>query len=1299
MRRIVTLTIIAALAAAVSTADTAKDILEATGVKGGLVVHVGCGDGTLTAALRASDSYLVQGLDTDSAAVGTARQHIQSKGLYGAVCADTFDGKALPYIDNLVNLVVAENPGDVAQAEVMRVLAPEGVAYVKRDGKWAKTVKPRPDNIDVWTHYMHDPSNNAVAHDDVIGPPRRLQWQGSPRFSRQHDHMSSVSALVCTGSRIFYVFDEATRVSILTPPDWKLIARDAFNGTILWKRDIPNWYTHMTRLKSGPATLPRRLVAVGDRVYVTLGIDAPLTALDAATGETIRSYENTAATEEILLADGILYLAVSEPKPDHGRANIWAPGERHVAAVDPDSGKMLWETATTLSPLTLAVDADSVYFHDGERIVALDRADGGKRWASEPLPIWSKIQSYFAPTLVVYEDVVLYAGGEKFTPHRAGKDMLTALSAKTGKKLWVGEHPPSGYQSPEDVLVADGLVWCGATTSGGLDGKFTGRDPQTGEVKVEFTPDVKTYWFHHRCYRGRATDNYLLMSRTGVEFLDLDKKSWEIHHWVRGACLYGIMPCNGMIYAPQHPCGCYPESKQHGFSVLAPADQGSGGPSSPGGSDAASRGQGAERLEKGPAYGGIRNPKSEIRNSPDWPTFRRDNARSGRTTAAVPTKLKPAWKTRLGGRLSTAVMAEGKVFVASVDTHTVHALDAESGKPAWEFRAGGRVDSPPTVWQGRALFGSADGHVYCLRASDGELAWKFRAAPADRRTVVFEQVESLWPVHGSVLVQDAPGRDGKTQPVLFCAAGRSMFLDGGVRMLRLDPATGELISENVMDEQKPDGEGALQDNIMILNMPVAQPDILSSDGKRVFMKSQVFDLLGKRQAIGPHSGDPGKQGSVQRGEEAHLFCPSGFLDDSWWHRTYWVYGRSFAGGHGGYWQAGKYAPSGRIMVCDEKNAYIFGRKPQYYRWTTPLEHHLWAADKMPPELPKAQPRAAAPKAAPEGWVSVENAPDLNPAGKALAVEAWVKAEKPDGVVVARGGPADGYALVYLKGRPHFMVRSADTLTVVAADRKAVGKWVHLAGVLADDKKVQIYVDGKPAGTAEAPALIANDPKQTMEIGADGMSAVGEYKSPFGFTGLIDEVRVYFGALTSADIARHASEPGNVAAAGARLVARYTFDKGDATDDTGGKHSGTVGKVKIAEGKLGKAIQVAGVPDRKRGRKPGSYHMTFLWSEDLPLFARAMVMANDTIFIAGPPDIVDEDAAVRAMSDTDTQAKLAEQAEALAGRKGAVLRAVSARDGSTLAEYRVDVPPVFNGMIAAQGKLFWTTIDGQVVCWK
>ena len=91
---------------------------------------------------------------------------------------------------------------------------------------------------------------------------------------------------------------------------------------------------------------------------------------------------------------------------------------------------------------------------------------------------------------------------------------------------------------------------------------FTGRDPRTGEVKKQFPPTVDTYWFHHRCYIAKATDRFLLPSRTGIEFVDFGTEQWDINHSVRGGCLYGVMPCNGLVYAPPHDCFCYPEAKR-----------------------------------------------------------------------------------------------------------------------------------------------------------------------------------------------------------------------------------------------------------------------------------------------------------------------------------------------------------------------------------------------------------------------------------------------------------------------------------------------------------------------------------------------------------------------------------------------------------------------------------------------------------------------------------------------------------------------------------------------------------------
>ena len=123
--------------AASEPAAAARQVLEAAGVRGGLVVHLGCGDGQLTAELRASESFLVQGLDTSAEKVAAARQHVAERGLYGEVTARQFDGKRLPFADGAFRTVVSNSivhhipdPRTVL-AEAWRVAAPGGLLFFR----------------------------------------------------------------------------------------------------------------------------------------------------------------------------------------------------------------------------------------------------------------------------------------------------------------------------------------------------------------------------------------------------------------------------------------------------------------------------------------------------------------------------------------------------------------------------------------------------------------------------------------------------------------------------------------------------------------------------------------------------------------------------------------------------------------------------------------------------------------------------------------------------------------------------------------------------------------------------------------------------------------------------------------------------------------------------------------------------------------------------------------------------------------------------------------------------------------
>ena len=104
-----------------------------------------------------------------------------------------------------------------------------------------------------------------------------------------------------------------------------------------------------------------------------------------------------------------------------------------------------------------------------------------------------------------------------------------------------------------------------------------------------------------------------------------------------------------------------------------------------------------------------------------------------------------------------------------------------------------------------------------------------------------------------------------------------------------------------------------------------------------------------------------------------------------------------------------------------------------------------------------------------------------------------------------------------------------------------------------------------------------------------------------------------------------------------------------------------------------------------------------WKQDIPLIVRAMVLADQTLFIAGPPDVADEVSSLAAYAEAGTQQQLARQAAALDGAEGSLLWAVSANDGSKLAEWKLPSLPVFDGLVAAGGRLYLTTMDGKLVC--
>ena len=928
----------------------------------GIIIHLGCDDGSRSLQLHGDDQFTVQALDRNAEKVSAARKLIASTGQYGNVSVNVLTGTTLPFADNLINVLVVDDPMGITRNEMMRVLRPLGTAWIANADGWEKIVKPWPESMDEWTHFLHDASGNAVSSDKEVGPPRRLQWTAGPLWTRSHEFNNSMPAMVTARGRMYYIFDygltgmEDDRL----PEKWTLLARDGFNGSLLWKRDLATWGSDQwssRALRFFGGNMARRLVAEGDRLFVTFDYGLGVEILDGSTGETIGQVPGTEGAEEILVKDGQLF-CVSQTKARRGDASAI------FTCYDIESEKMTWqhESEGYFVPQLTCVGDDGVFFHSMKQVICLDRADGQVRWTFAA----KKSSGGKGDMLLIADDKVLVASAQK----------LTALSSSDGTTLWSVPRVSSKTSMREsDMFVAQGKVFVNST--GNL---IAGYELATGKEITQIDPtDVQSQGHHLRCYRAKATQDFLITQFRGVEFLSLDDEVPNNQNdWLRGSCTYGVMPANGFLYQPPHGCFCFAGAMQKGLNAFSSpsADK----------SDAKPVSDDPGPLEKGPAYGFVSEATDD---DAAWVSYRHDERRTGATTNQVTGKLDRRWKVSFAASITPPVSADGRVFVAAKDHHTIHALDSRTGKELWAFLCGGPIDSSPSVHRGLLIFGCADGYAYCVRAEDGMLAWRRRLAPAQRWMVDNGRLESVWRLHSSLpIVGD----------LAYCVAGRSSFVDGGLFLSAIDIKTGDIKHRTNLytaSDQREDRkrnefvaayhiEGAhsdllvAQEGYLYLNQMKLSPELelypspylskeeitarpsINLDNKD-YVNDEIFKVKWKNTTYENYDKLAGilvdeNETVGERDTGLHMFTTSGFLDTSFFNRTYWMYSKTWPG-----FNMTNLAPkSGQMIVVGPNKTYALKafteRYPLSPSYTPETKGYLIIADDNDNE-PTMDPRA------------------------------------------------------------------------------------------------------------------------------------------------------------------------------------------------------------------------------------------------------------------------------------------------------------------------------------------------------
>ncbi len=586
--------------------QAAEASLAAVSVRKGYCLVLGAATGRLAYEIARRSQFQVVGVEPDAATAATARRLLRESGLYGrriSIHQGSLD--KLPYAKCFANLIVCEETlrsGKLPPnaAEVYRVLRPYGgtvvllappgadnAASLARWGNGAipgwsvatagpgallgKARRGPLAGAGEWSHLYADASNTACSNDTVPHGPVDIQWFGRPGPRRMPDRHDKNMAPLYKNGRVFVTGDNY------------LAAVDAYNGIVLWDRDVADSVRLGTFKHSGS------MAAGDDCLYVASGSDC--LGLDAQTGRhrlTLsvppgedggdREWGYVAVVDDLLFGSVCRQGASFRAQTIDTEVLIWRDFMPVVCsdalfAHDRHSGKQLWNyqpgQGVIVNP-TIAVGGARIYFVEsanpqtrkipdgriklemllghGANLVALDARTGKALWkrsvALEQLQHIVYL-SYAKEKLVITGTKNARVDGKE----RVRYD-LCAFDAATGNPLWqttqtpVPDHilqGPHGEQVQHSAIVGDAIYNSGFSVS-----------LQTGEPisgwKWRKSGNCGILATSASCGFSRYDTARMFDLKTG--------QSSPLTKVTRPGCWINVLPAGGLILIPEASAGC-----------------------------------------------------------------------------------------------------------------------------------------------------------------------------------------------------------------------------------------------------------------------------------------------------------------------------------------------------------------------------------------------------------------------------------------------------------------------------------------------------------------------------------------------------------------------------------------------------------------------------------------------------------------------------------------------------------------------------------------------------------------------
>ena len=550
--------------------DAAK-VLARTKVRKGYCLVLG-GSVDLAAAIAAASEFQVVCVQREAAAATAARVRLDAAGLAGRVAVHHCPPGKLPYGDYLFNLVVdadrlAGRSAAFSLGEVMRVLRPCGGLAVLGP-RPADVVRRGPlDGQGEWTHLYAEPGNTACSGDSLTGAgATTVQWFGRPGPEHMVDRHNRGAAPLYKDGRVF-----TTGID-------HIAAVDAYNGTVLWERDLSN------SVRAGVGKNCGNMAVAADGLYVAAGADCHV--FDPQTGGQIRAlsvpgsgdWGYVACTGDLLLGTRTRKGASRWKFSDRSWMIGWSPNHPLVCsdmvfAHDRASGRRVWtyrpKSGVIVNSTLTAADGRLVFVESGNPksalvangrvtlsvllnpsadLVALDIRTGRTVWRKA---IRTKLQHFMF--LGAARGVLLMSGSKSIPVggKKRNRYDLHAFDAESGRELWNLTHTPLA-----DTVLAGG------------HGELSHRPAIVGETIYIYqsayalkTGKPVPGWAWKRGGHGCGTVSTSLLGmfnrggnpqqttlKTGIQ-VPLTKVT-------RPGCWINILPAGGLVLIPEGSSGC-----------------------------------------------------------------------------------------------------------------------------------------------------------------------------------------------------------------------------------------------------------------------------------------------------------------------------------------------------------------------------------------------------------------------------------------------------------------------------------------------------------------------------------------------------------------------------------------------------------------------------------------------------------------------------------------------------------------------------------------------------------------------